>query len=161
MFTDKKDSLVLTMVNREVDHKDGSGKEVWEFKVGEEIFIFTGLIKFLPKERERVIIVDFCSKTEITNNDSWTLTGRVKYDSPRVYSHVIELCCRMLPPIRKYRYVAICGDFYRESLHTRLINRLGKNVTSIVSPQIVKFLNINLQCGLDMGTHHCVVGDLN
>ena len=161
MFTDKKDSLVLNMVNREVDRKDGSGKELWEFKVREESFIFTGLIRFLPKERERVIIVDFCSKTELTNNDLWTLTGRVKYDSPRVYSHVIELCCRMLPPIRKYRYVAICGDFYRESLHTRLINRLGKNVTFNVTPQVLKFLNINLQCGLDMGTHHCVVGDLN
>ena len=161
MFTDKKDYQTLKIIDREVDRNDGSGKEVWGFEVGEEKFIFTGLIRFLPKERERVIIVDFCSKTEQTNNDSWTLTGRVKYDSPRVYGHVIELCCRILPPIRKYRYVAICGDFYRESLHTRLINRLGKNVTSNVAPQVVKFLNINLQCGLDMGTHNCVVGDLN
>lgn len=161
MFTDKKDSLVLEIVNREIDRKDGSGKEVWEFKVGEESFIFTGLIKFLPQERERVMIVDFCSKTKPTNNDPWTLTGRVKYNSFQVYSYVIELCCRALPPIRKYRYVAICGDFYRKKLHTRLINRLGKDVTPNIAPQVVKFLNLNLQCGLDMGTHHCVVGDLN
>ena len=161
MFTVKKNLPTLKLVDRLIDRKDGSGKEVWEFKVKEEVFIFTGIIKFLPKERERVIIVDFSSKTSVTNDYTWNLTGKVRYESPQVYSHVIELCYRILPPIRKYKYIAICGDFYRESLHTRLINKLLKNVSLNLAPQIAKFLNVNLQYGIDMGTHHCAVGEIN
>jgi hypothetical protein len=160
MFTKQKNFSDLKLISRELDRKDGSGKEKWEFKIKNNEYIFTGDVQFLPKEKERVIIIDFCPKNSDTELHSWELTGGSKYWSSLVYGYVIELSCRVLPPIRKYRYVAMCGDFYREKLHLNMIKRLGNVTSDSIVQQVIPFLNPGLQFSIDMGACHCVVGDL-
>lgn len=161
MFLKELPQINYTQLSSELDRKDGSGKEKWLFEVKGKEYIFTGDVKFLPKQKERVIIVDFCTKhQEPVEIENWELTGESKYWSNLVYSGVIELCCRKLPPIRKYRYVAMCGDFYREKLHTRLVKRLGSIAPGCVVEETVKFLNDRLKYSVDMGVCHCIVGDL-
>lgn len=161
MFLNNIDQIKFTQISSELDRKDGSGKEKWLFEVKGKEYIFTGDVKFLPKQKERVIIVDFCPKQEEVNSNDWELTGTSKYSSNLVYAGVIELCCRRLPPVRKYRYVAMCGDFYRERLHTKLVKRLGSIASDSVVEETVKFLNDRLKFSVDMGVCHCIVGDLH
>lgn len=161
MFLNNIDSIKYTQISSELDRKDGSGKEKWLFEVKGKEYIFTGDVKFLPKQKERVIIIDFCPKKEEETLESWELTGSSKYSSSLVYAAVIELCCRRLPLVRKYRYVAMCGDFYREKLHTRLVKRVGSVAPDSIVQETIKFLNDRLKFSVDMGVCHCIVGDLH
>lgn len=161
MFLNNIDSIKYTQISSELDRKDGAGKEKWILKVKGNEYVFTGDVKFLPKQKERVIIVDFCAKNEEQNVlDNWELTGTSKYSSNLVYAGVIELCCRRLPSVRKYRYVAMCGDFYREKLHTKLVKRLGSIAPENIVEETTKFLNDRLKYSIDIGVCHCIVGDL-
>ena len=143
---------------------------MWSFEVrGKKYFYFAdiripGLVNAafqeMPKNREKVIVVDFASEQDLSTLDPFTPTGVPGYEARLVFSCVVELTIRIIEPIRKYRYVAMPGSTKIKGIHEKFARRLG----TPASPEVVKgvhdILDPDLQLGIDIGTTFLSVGDL-
>jgi hypothetical protein len=152
-----------TLLKRTLHREGEGGYEIWRFEIDDKKFIFYSDIRYLKEIDERVIVVDFFAEEalELLQVDPYTLTNNSNYSASKVLGCLHELICRILPPLRKYRYVAFPGGPTWSSLHKRVVNKYSTFVTDEKVLEAVKMrLNYKLIVEIDSGYSHCDVGDL-
>lgn len=151
-----------TLLERTLHREKNGGFEVWRLEINDDKYIFYSDIRWLEEINERVIIVDFYNESSLDNvaNDLFSLTGNSSYNASKVYRCIANLAVNILPPIRKYRYVAMVGKQKLAGIHKKLINRYGDPVSSDVTEAVLKKLFYSLYIEIDAGISHCEVGDL-
>jgi hypothetical protein len=160
-----------TFLDRTTHREEGGGYENWLIEFRDKKYYYTADVRIpglvnssyqpMPEKREKVIVVDFFSADSLNSfEDPYLSTGDSGYTARSIISCVADLTIRVIEPIRKFRYVAMCGNPEWERIHKLLARKLG----TPAEPDIVKatfdILNPDLQKLIDMGHSHCIVGDL-
>jgi hypothetical protein len=149
-----------TLLARTLHREKKGGYEIWQFTIDDKKYIFFSDIRYLYEIDERVIIVDFFSEETQETLDPFSLTHTSNYHARKVIGCINELTTRTLPPLRKYRYVALPGGPEWAGIHKRLISRLGTPASDEIVEFTKKRLNYELNIEIDAGYCHCEVGDL-
>jgi hypothetical protein len=149
-----------TLLKRTLHREGNGGFEIWEFELEDKKYIYYSDVRYLHEIDERVIVVDFFSEEALGSLNPFLPTNSSNYHARKVIGCINELTTRVLPPLRKYRYVALPGGPEWAGVHKRLINRLGTPVTAEILDIVKKRLNYGLNVEIDSGYCHCEVGDL-
>lgn len=151
-----------TLLQRTLHREKQGGYEVWEFEVDEKKYVLYSDIRYLGEVDERVIIVDFYSTEalETISIDPYILTNTSNYSAAKVFGCINELITRIIPPLRKYRYVAFPGGPKWANIHSKVISKYGTPAPKDVTEATIRRLNYDLNIEIDSGYSHCAVGDL-
>jgi hypothetical protein len=161
---------IYTHLGRTFHREENGGYEMWSFEVrGKKYFYFAdiripGLVNAafqeMPKEREKVIVIDFASEQGLNTLDLFTPTGDLGYEARVVLGCIAELTIRIIEPIRKYRYVAVSSNSKFKNIFKKVTKRLGSPAESNIVKRVYDVLNPDLQLSVDIGTAFLSVGDL-
>lgn len=149
-----------TLLKRTLHREGQGGFEIWQFEINDTKYIYYSDIRYLHEIDERVIVVDFFSENALNTLEPFTLSHTSNYQARKVIGCINELTTRVLPPLRKYRYVALPGGPEWASLHKRLVARLGTPAEQSITDIVKTRLNYGLTVEIDSGYSHCEVGDL-
>lgn len=151
-----------TLLRRTLHREGDGGYETWRFEIDDKNYIYYADVRYLSEIDERVIVVDFYLEEamEMIDIDPFILTNTSNYHAGKVIGCVVELSVKILPSLRKYRYVAAPSVASRASFYKRLMNRFGTSASDEAITAIYKRLNYTLGIEIDSGISHCEVGDL-
>lgn len=149
-----------TLLKRTLHREGNGGFEIWEFELENKKYIYYSDVRYLYEIDERVIVVDFFSEEALNTLDPFSLTHSSNYHARKVIGCINELTTRVLPPLRKYRYVALPGGPQWAGIHKRLIKRLSTPASTEIVDIVKTRLNYELNIEIDAGYCHCEVGDL-
>jgi hypothetical protein len=153
-------SGTYTLLKRTLHREGEGGFEIWQFEIEGKKYIFYSDIRYLYEIDERVLFVDLFSEESLNFYNIFTPTGTVNYNVSKVFGCINKLATQILPPLRKYRYVAFTGKLQIKNIIKKVIAKYNAQVNTEVIEATKKRLNYNLGIEVDAGSYFCEVGDL-
>ena len=149
-------NATFSFFERTFHREENGGWERWEFEIDNEQFLFDGDVRYLPEEKESVLIFGFFKKPNSGSFD-WDYIRKTDANSAKLVGCVMEIIDKA-SLVRDFKYVAtLCAPEWQEAANNFLHHLCGtttdktiKNVLKMIKPQIQVYIDMN-QCNLHLG----------
>lgn len=138
-------------------HREGiGGWERWEFEIDNEQYLFDGDVRYLPEEKQSVLVFGFFKK-ENNTSFAWDYIRKTDANSAKLIGCVMEIIDKA-SLVRDFKYVAtlcapewqVTANNFLSHLSGPVSNQTVKNVLKIIKPEIQIYIDMG-QCNLHLG----------
>lgn len=140
-------------------HREGNGGwERWEFEIDGEQYLFDGDVRYLPEEKQSVLVFGFFNK-ENNTSFAWDYIKKTNANSAKIVGCVMEIIDKA-SLVRDFKYIATLYAPEWQNVANNFLSHLCGPVSNQTVKNVLKIVKPEKQIYIDMGQCNLLLGDL-